>query len=52
MCLGKNPAAKLNTNIVQEIIYDLLGTDIKIKDLAIKYNISKDQISRINMGKI
>lgn len=52
MCLGKNPAAKLNTNIVQEIIYDLLGTDIKIKDLAIKYNISKDQIYKINMGKI
>lgn len=51
-CLGINPAAKLNVDIVQDIVYDLLNTDIKIKDLALKYNISSDQISRINNGKI
>ena len=52
MCNGINPAARLNVNIVQDIIYDLLNTDIAIKDLALKYDISKDQISRINNGKI
>ena len=52
MCHGINPAAILNVDIVQDIVYDLLNTDIAIKDLALKYNISKDQISRINNGKI
>ena len=52
MCHGINPSAILNVDIVQDIIYDLLNTDIAIKDLALKYNISKDQISRINNGKI
>ena len=52
LCLGINPAAKLNIDIVQDIIYDLLNTDITIKDLALKYDISADQIYRINNGKI
>ena len=50
--LGINPSAKLNISIVQDIIYDLLNTDITIKDLSLKYAISPDQISRINNGKI
>ena len=52
MCLGINPSAKLNIYIVQDIIYDLLNTDDTIKDLSVKYDISPDQISRINNGKI
>lgn len=47
-----NPAAKLDIITVEDIIRDLLESDISIKDLAIKYNISVDQISRINNGKI
>ena len=47
-----NPAAKLNVEIVEEIISDLLNTEISIEELSKKYNISRDQISRINNGKI
>lgn len=49
---GVNPSAKLNCSIAEDIIYDLLNTNASIKDLSIKYDISTDQISRINNGKI
>lgn len=49
---GRNPAAKLSCEIVEDIVYDLILTDLSIKELAIKYDISIDQISRINNGKI
>lgn len=52
MYKGDNPNAKLSIPIVENIIYDLLNTDIAINQLSVKYNISKDQISRINNGKI
>lgn len=52
ICQGNNPAAKLDISTVELIVYDLLSTDVPIKELAIKYNISVDQISRINNGKI
>lgn len=52
LCQGVNQASKLNIDIVENIIYDLLNSDMLIKDIAIKYNISVDQISRINNGKI
>ena len=52
MYKGDNPNAKLSIPIVENIIYDLLNTDVTINQLSVKYNISKDQISRINNGKI
>ena len=52
MYKGDNPSAKLSIPVVENIIYDLLNTDISINELSEKYNISKDQISRINNGKI
>lgn len=51
-CNGKNPSAKLSISDVEDIICDLLETDLSIIEIAQKYNISKDQISRINNGKI
>ena len=51
LCQCINPAAQLSLSIVEDIVYDLLETDISIRDLAQKYKISIDQISRINMGK-
>lgn len=35
---------------VNEIIYDLLYSDLKIVDIAKKYELSEEQISRINKG--
>ena len=47
-----NPSAKLSIAIVEDIVKDLLSTDWKLQEIANKYNISVDQISRINNGKI
>lgn len=52
MCQGINPAAKLDISTVEKIVYDLLESDLSIKEIAIRYNISTDQVSRINNGKI
>lgn len=52
MFLGKNPSAKLDIPTVEKIIYDLINTDTPIVKLSEKYQISTDQISRINNGKI
>lgn len=42
---------KLNLALLKEIISDLKETDISEKELAIKYNVSLDNISKINLGK-
>lgn len=42
---------KLNLSLLKEIISDLKETDIPEKELAIKYNVSLDNISKINLGK-
>lgn len=49
---GKNPSAKLSIEIVEQIVYDLLNSDFTIVEISNIYNISTDQISRINNGKI
>lgn len=46
-----NPGALLTVEQVRNIIWDLCYTSIPITSLAKKYNISKDQISRINNNK-
>ena len=42
---------KLNPQILKCIIEDLKNTNIPEKDLAIKYEVSLDNISKINIGK-
>lgn len=42
---------KLNPQILKCIIEDLKNTNIPEKDLAIKYEVSLDNISKINVGK-
>lgn len=47
-----NPSRILTDEVVKNIIDDLINTKISIIELSKKYDISTDQISRINMGKI
>lgn len=49
---GNNPSAKLTISDIEEIVYDLLNSNWTIKEISKIYNISADQISRINNGKI
>ena len=49
---GNNPSAKLTISDVEQIVYDLLNSNWTIKEISKIYNISADQISRINNGKI
>ena len=49
---SNNPASKLNVEIIKDIVSDLLNTTLTTKEIAKKYNISVDQIQRINRGAI
>lgn len=47
-----NPGTILTRGDVENIIWDLCNTDISINQLAVKYHISSDHISRINNNKV
>ncbi len=42
---------KLSTDLVSNIIYDLINTSLTGNELALKYGVNKDMISHINNGK-
>lgn len=42
---------RITDNVLDNIIYDLKNSTLKIKDIAKKYNLSRETVSRINHGK-
>lgn len=48
---NENPKTRLSDEDLPLLIQDLKNSNLLIKDIAKKYNISRDQVSRINQGK-